>query len=244
MNNKFTEDNFLSVNDKKLALLIDPDKINTLYLDALSQTENINCVDYVFIGSSLLFNDFEQFVQKIKSIFSVPVIIFPGNMFQISSKADGFLLLSLISGRNPEWLIGHHVMAAPKLYNAGIPILPTGYMLFDCGALSSVQYFSNSYPLPNNKADLAIATAMAGKMLGLKHLYLEAGSGAPNTVNTSIVESIKTNVDIPIIVGGGISTIEQANNLWQAGANLIVAGNALEKNPKFLSKLINARLSL
>lgn len=234
----------LTKHDKKLAVLVDPDKIPESGAEHLLKSKYLDNLDYIFVGGSLLFNYLEDTISHIKSNTSTPVIIFPGNAFQISSLADAFILLNLISGRNPDLLIGHHVMAAPKLHKLNIPVVSTGYMLFACGKITSVQYMSNTTPIPADKPDLAVATAMAGEMIGMKQLYLEAGSGADYPVPPGIVEAVSKTVNIPVIVGGGIRNRQQAIDAWQAGASLVVVGNATEKNPALIESLISARAAL
>lgn len=234
----------LKQNKKRIAILIDPDKSDNKSLDQIFNQNVINEIDAVFTGGSILFNKIDKTIFEVKQRTKLPVAIFPGNAFQISDRADIFLLLNLISGRNPDMLIGHHVMAAPQLRQSGLEIVSTGYMLFDCGPTTSVQYMSNTMPIPNNKPDIAIATAMAGEMIGMKTLYLEAGSGAKETVNPEIVRKVKKNVTIPVIVGGGIKTASHAKQLWEAGANMLVIGTAIEKQTSFLNEIINARSTL
>ncbi|PLX22320.1 MAG: geranylgeranylglyceryl/heptaprenylglyceryl phosphate synthase [Salinivirgaceae bacterium] len=234
----------LNKKSRKLALLVDPDSVQMKQIENLFTIPGANLVDYFLVGGSLLMSEFESAILELKKQTDKPVIIFPGNAFQISEYADAFMLLSLISGRNPEFLIGHHVMAAPQLKRIGITVVSTGYILIDGGQPSSVQYMSNSMPIPAAKNDIAVATAQAGEMIGMKQLYLEAGSGASHPVPTSLISKVVQSVDLPIIVGGGIRTPEQAENAWKAGANLVVVGNAIEKDPEFISELITARAAL
>jgi len=228
----------INISKKQLAVLIDPDKHNTKSLHELIATAE-NCrVDLFFVGGSLLMDDsFERTIEFIKKHTQIPVIIFPGNNYQVSKKADGILLLSLISGRNAEYLIGQHVIAAPLLKEAGIEIIPTGYLLIDGGRISSTSYITQTVPIPNDKPDIAVATAIAGEMLGLKRIYLEAGSGAKNTVSKKIVSDVKKNISVPLIVGGGIRTAEQAEEICKAGADIIVIGNVLEKTSEVLLEI-------
>lgn len=221
-------------NKKMLAVLIDPDKIE--HIESLKHYITDIPIDFFFVGGSLL-NGSSLFncIEKLK--FSAPVVIFPGDNFHITENADAILLLSLISGRNSEMLIGKHVVAAPYLKKSGLEILPTGYMIIDTGAMTSVSYMSHTFPLPYNKNDIAVATALAGEMLGLKLIYLDGGSGAKQTVSPSMIQEIRKNVSLPIIVGGGIKTAEQAAALCDAGADVIVVGNVLEKNPSLLPEI-------
>ena len=176
----------------------------------------------------------------LKKHAQIPVILFPGNTNQLSYKADGFLFLSLISGRNAEMLIGRHVIAAPYLKLSGLEILPTGYMLIDSGKPTSVSYMSNTFPIPSDKFDIAISTAMAGEMLGMKLIFLEGGSGAELSVSDEMIRMVHGSINIPLIVGGGIRTPERAAQCALAGANVIVIGNALEKKPGLLKEFADA----
>jgi putative glycerol-1-phosphate prenyltransferase len=171
----------------------------------------------------------------------VPVVLFPGSNLYIHSDADGILFLSLISGRNPEFLIGQHVVAAPLLKASGLEILPTGYMLVDGGKPTTVSYISNTQPIPADKADIAACTAMAGEMLGQQLLYLDAGSGAENPVSPGMISAVKKATSLPLLAGGGIRSGEQARNAWEAGADCIVIGNVLESNPGLLEDFIRIR---
>ena len=217
---------------KGIAILLDPDKISPDNFESLSLRLENSGIDYVFVGGSLLMNDqLHNLVQTLKRFLSLPVVLFPGNAYQISPEADGILFLSLISGRNPEMLIGQHVIAAPLLKQSGLEVMPTGYMLVDSGKNTSVNYMSNTLPIPYDKADIAVCTAMAGELLGLKLIYMDAGSGASNTISTEMISAVAGSVDIPLIVGGGIKTTQQAEAVLKAGADLIVIGNAFEKDP-------------
>lgn len=171
---------------------------------------------------------------------TIPILLFPGNLLQISNKADGILLLSLISGRNPDLLIGNHVVASSRIKHSKLEVLPTGYILIDGDKPTSVEYMSNTKPIPADKVDIATATAIAGEMLGLKYIYLEAGSGAKNSINENIIKSVKINTDIPLIVGGGIKTVNDVKNAINAGADIIVIGSAVEQNKELLPDLVNA----
>lgn len=223
---------------KSFAVLIDPDFISESHLISIFSNSTKFSFDYIFLGGSLI-SDYhlDEKINLIKRFTDIPVIIFPGNQIHISAKADAILLLSLISGRNPEYLIGQHVIAAPRLKESGLEILSTGYMLFDGGKPTTVSYISNTFPLPNNKPDIALCTALAGEMLGLKNIYLDAGSGAENTVSTSIIKKLASQINLPLIVGGGIDTPEKAENILKAGADVIVVGNKIESEPDFVSKI-------
>jgi len=224
---------------KMLAVLIDPDKyVGDKLLHFLEKIEQTP-PDFIFVGGSLTFEPIEKTIETIKTHTKIPVILFPGNINQFSGNADALLLLSLISGRNPEYLIGQHVTAAPAIYHSKIETIPVGYMLIESGAKTSVEYISNTAPIPAEKTDIALATALAGEMLGNKMIYLEAGSGAKNHLPLSMIKALKTHLSVPIIAGGGIRTAETAKNIFEAGADIIVVGNALEENPGFLRELKN-----
>lgn len=220
---------------KQFAILIDPDKFESDDLLELASECN---VDIIMVGGSILTNgNFEKSIQRIKNKSKIPVIIFPGNNLQISKNADAILLLSLISGRNPEMLIGNHVIAAPNLKSSGLEIIPTGYMLIESGKQTAALYMSNTFPIPSDKEDIASCTAMAGEMLGLKLIYLDAGSGAENCVTEKMISKVKASIDIPLIVGGGINSSDKALRACKAGADIIVVGNALEKDKNLLQEI-------
>jgi putative glycerol-1-phosphate prenyltransferase len=195
-------------------------------------------VDFLFVGGSLLTHDrLDSCLKVLSANTGIPKIIFPGSTLQINSKADAILFLSLISGRNAEMLIGKHVVAAPYLKNSGLEILSTGYMLIESGNSTTALYMSNTLPIPSNKDDIAVCTAMAGEMLGLRLLYLDAGSGAQNPVPVSMISRVKENVTIPVIVGGGLRTPALAYESLKAGADLIVVGNAIEKDKDLIFRI-------
>jgi phosphoglycerol geranylgeranyltransferase len=223
---------------KKLAVLIDPDKSDPSSLAKTIEICNKCKVDFLLVGGSFISNPVEGLVEYIKKNTSIPVILFPGSVLQISNKADAILLLSLISGRNPEYLIGNHVIAAPILKNSNLEIISVGYILVESGRITSVQYVSNTIPIPADKTDMAIATAIAGEMLGLKAIYLEAGSGALNHVPELMISEVRKNISVPIIVGGGLRSKEQVRKVFEAGADIVVIGNSLENNPENLFHLL------
>lgn len=234
-------DKFQDKSRKKLAVLIDPDKPTDAQILSIVEKAKAADVDFFFVGGSLLVTDsLDHCIKLIKANCDIPVLIFPGNSLQISKYCDGFLLLSLISGRNPEMLIGRHVIAAPYLKLYGNEIIPTGYMLIDSGKATSVSYMSDTTPIPHDKDDIAMCTAIAGEMLGLKLIYLEAGSGALIPVSTSMISKVKKMIQIPLIVGGGIKTPEMAAEAVRAGADVIVIGTAFEKEPELLKKFADA----
>lgn len=225
-------------NVKSLAVLLDPDKVEMETLPLFVEKAVACGVDFFFIGGSLITNyRLERLVTVIKANCSVPVVLFPGSSLHIEPSADAILLLSLISGRNPELLIGQHVAAAPLLKRSDLEIISTGYMLVESGKTTTVSYISNTLPIPADKPEIAACTAMAGEMLGLKAMFLDAGSGALRPVPGAMIQAVRQSVDVPLIVGGGIDNIEKAMNAWNAGADLIVVGNAIERNPAFMEDL-------
>jgi len=233
-------------NHRKLfAVLIDPDKSDEKGLKALISFADENKTDFILVGGSLLtFDHLDETVRTIKNQTEIPVILFPGSLMQIYEKADAILMLSLISGRNADLLIGKHVIAAPYLKESGLEILPTGYMLIESGPMTTAQYVSNTMPIPRSKDDIAVCTALAGEMLGLKLIYMDAGSGAEIPVSASMISKVKSGISIPLIVGGGIRTPEQAITSCSAGADMIVVGNAIEKDHSILKEIADAVHSL
>jgi putative glycerol-1-phosphate prenyltransferase len=226
---------------KKFAVLIDPDKPSDEQIIEIVKKSILAGVDFFFVGGSLLTTDsLDNCIKLIKELCDIPVLIFPGNSLQISKWCDGFLLLSLISGRNSEMLIGRHVIAAPYLKLYGNEIIPTGYILVDGGKPTSVSYMSNTTPIPHDKDDIAMCTALAGEMLGLKLIYMDAGSGAINPISAEMINKVKHTIEVPLIVGGGINTPEKAAIAAKAGADVIVVGNALEKSSDKLSEFAEA----
>ncbi len=226
---------------KQFALLIDPDKCGLEQLRYLVEKAIIAKVDFIFVGGSLLLKDkVDACLLQIKQLCNIPTLLFPGNVMQISKYADGILFLSLISGRNPNLLIGQQVIAAPYLKQTDLEIISTGYMLIDGGVPTSVSYMSNTTPIPHEKKEIAYSTALAGEMLGMKLIYLDAGSGAINHVNEKMIHLLQKGLSAPIIVGGGIRTPEAAYNVAKAGADVVVVGNVLEKNPDLLEQMVRA----
>ncbi len=224
--------------EKRLAVLFDPDKLR---LKKMEQTLElaIECgVDYFFIGGSLVVNNMlDSLLVHIRQRCNIPLVLFPGNSFQLSYRADAILFLSLISGRNPELLIGQHVISAPFLKMSPLEIISTGYILIDGGVMTSVQYMSNIYPILVNKDDIAVCTALAGEMLGLKMLYLDAGSGAKTPISERMIEAVSGAVSVPLIVGGGIRTPEKVAANLRAGADLIVVGSMVEQDPSLIREM-------
>lgn len=228
-------------NKKQFAILIDPDKLKLKHLDQLITASSDGGLDYFLIGGSLIMNNqLDEVLIKIKKECDIPMILFPGNSYQLSYRADALLFLSLISGRNPELLIGKHVVTAPFLKISPLEIIPCGYMLVDGGKHTTVQYMSNTSPIPSDKPDIAMSTAMAGEMLGLKLIYLDAGSGALNPVPTEMIGGVSDVLDIPLIVGGGIKTPQEMQERYHAGADLIIVGNAIEHDQGLISEMAAA----
>lgn len=226
---------------KALAVLIDPDKAAPAHLDKLVQLSLDAAVDYFFIGGSLMVSDqLDACIRGVKDRCSIPVILFPGSPAQISPSADALLYLSLISGRNPELLIGQHVLSAPAVKRSGLEVLPTGYMVIDGGAPTTVSYISNAAPIPADKCDIALCTALAGEMLGLKLIYLDAGSGAKKPVSEEMIAAVAEQISVPLIVGGGIRSAEKAYLNCKAGADVVVVGNSLEKDPLLIGEMAAA----
>ncbi len=223
---------------KLFVVLIDPDKTNSNALTGIIQKAEKAGVDLFFVGGSLMMeNELARCLDTIRAKSDIPSILFPGNPIQLNDKADALLFLSLISGRNSEFLIGNHVIAAPFLKQSSLEIMPTGYMLIDGGAPTTVSYISNTFPIPADKPEIAMATAIAGEMLGLKLLYMDAGSGAKNAITPEMIALVRKAVDLPIIIGGGIRTTEQAAQAAEAGADIIVVGNQLEENPELVYEM-------
>jgi len=227
--------------EKMVALLIDPDNHDTESLENIVNIANLASIDFILIGGSIITKSFNDKIKIIKDKTALPVFLFPGNLLQLCNHADGILLLSLISGRNPELLIGNHVVAAPFLKNSGMEIIPTSYILVNTGTCTSVEYMSNTQPIPFNKPEIAAATAMAGEMLGHKLTYLEGGSGAEQTINRQLISEVKKNTSIPLIVGGGIRTSSQSRQIFQAGADIIVIGTVAEESPDMVFEIVKGK---
>lgn len=216
----------------QLIILIDPDKYNS----ELIKTANLCQVKYIFVGGSLLQkNNFEKTIKSIKSLTKIPVIIFPGDETQISKLADGILILSLLSGRNAEYLVGKHVKAASKIKASKLTPIPTGYILVDGDKTSTTQKITKTKPLQSKKE--IIETAIAGELLGKQLIYLEAGSGAKKTLHTSVIKEVKKHISIPLIIGGGINSVTKAKNILVSKPDYMVIGNALETSPDLLIEI-------
>jgi phosphoglycerol geranylgeranyltransferase len=223
---------------KSFAVLIDPDKITPGGIDVLCRNAVDAKVDYFFVGGSLVVsNRLDDVILQIKKNCTIPVLLFPGSPSQISRHGDALLYLSLISGRNADLLIGQHVISAPFVRQSGIEIISTGYMVVDGGSPTTVSYISNALPLPADKKEIAMCTAMAGEMLGMKLIYMDAGSGAKRAVHENLISAVAENISVPLVVGGGITNPEKAYHNCKAGADLIVIGNAIEKDPALIADM-------
>ncbi len=224
-------------------MLIDPDKIPEKNYLALADAADECGVDAILVGTSFMLSvDFPKAIKKIKERTDKPVIIFPGSFAQINPYADAILFSSLLSGRNPVYLIEEQIKGAPLIKRYGIEPIPTGYLLIESGAITSVLYISGTQPIPREKADIACAHALAAQYMGMKLVYLEAGSGAKKPIPTKMVQYVSSYVDIPIIVGGGLRTPENCAERVNAGASFIVVGNSLEKkfDPNYIKDLASA----
>lgn len=226
---------------KQVAVLIDPEQQRSENFEIIAQRATESGASFFFVGGSLLVADIlDKCIHIIRQNSSLPIVLFPGSPLQIHPAADAILLLSLISGRNPELLIGQHVVAAPYLRRSGLEIISTGYMLIGNENYTTAQYMSNTFPVPGDKPDVAACTAMAGEMLGMKLIYLDAGSGAKSPVIPEMIAQVKDSINIPLVVGGGINHPNKARSAAQAGADLLVVGNALEKDPSMIHDIVQA----
>ncbi len=226
---------------KLFAILIDPDKQSKEELKQIVEKAKSAKVDLFFVGGSLLTNDsLDSCLEILKSNSDIPVVLFPGNAMQVNDKADAILFLSLISGRNAEMLIGKQVITAPILKQSSLEVLPTGYMLIDSGKPTTVSYMSNTTPIPYEKNAVAACTAMAGEMLGLKFIFMDGGSGALTPISEKMIAKVRQSIDTPLIIGGGISSGEKAAANCHAGADVIVVGNAIEKDEALIEEIANA----
>ena len=219
-----------------LAVLIDPEKTSIEQLPTLVKLIHQSIATHIFVGGSTdQHNTIEPVIVALKKATMLPIIIFPGSANQVSKKADGILFLSLISGRNPEYLIEQQVQSAIQIKESSLEVLPTGYILVDGGKESAVERVSSSKPICQTNSELILRTALAGEFSGKKIIYLEAGSGAKTPVKSSIISLVKENLTIPLIVGGGIQTLHQLTTAYTAGADLVVIGTAFEKDPAFFN---------
>lgn len=227
--------------ERLFALLIDPDRTSGSELERVIERAAQAGTDLFYVGGSLMMDDnLVRTVRTIKRLTDVPVVLFPGDQMQVTSEADAILLLSVISGRNPEMLIGRHVMAAPRLKNSGLEVIPTGYMLIDSGRPTTASYMSGTLPIPYDKPDIAACTALAGEQLGLRLIFMDGGSGAMNSVSSDMISAVRKQVSVPLVIGGGIRTPEAVREKFDAGADVVVVGNAIEKDPGLLAEMVLA----
>ncbi len=224
--------------EKLLAVLIDPDKMAIEMASKIIKSVNASLATHIFVGGSIVEdNKTEKLVSEIKKLTKLPVIVFPGDVSQIAEQADAILFLSLISGRQSEYLIGKHVKAVSKLKKIDLEVIPTGYILIENGKETSVQKVTQTLPMSRNDIQLVVDTALAGELLGMKLIYLEAGSGATHPIDTKMISEVKNAIQIPLIVGGGIRTKKQLNNAYVSGADLVVIGTAFEEDETFFDNL-------
>jgi putative glycerol-1-phosphate prenyltransferase len=223
------------------AVLVDPDKIAPSDMPYLAELCNDAGVDYLLMGGSLVVaHQIDTCIQRFKAESDIPVILFPGSPAQVTPYADALLYLSLISGRNPDLLIGQHVVSAPMVKASGLEVISTGYIVVDGGVPTTVSYMSHSAPLPANKPDIALCTAWAGELQGKHVIYMDAGSGARNPISEEMLHKVSSHIEIPLFVGGGIHTAEKVYGNCKAGANIIVVGNAIERDPMLIKELSHA----
>ena len=221
-----------------IAVLLDPDQCRGSLLASTVAALKSNVPDFIFVGGSHTLSSTDSLIELLKEETKAHVILFPGNASQFSTKADALLYLSLLSGRNAEFLIGQHITSSIAIKKSEIEVIPTGYLLIDGGKPSSVEYISNSRPIPRDKNEIALSTSVAAELLGMNLIYLEAGSGALFPVPAEMIETVRTGLSIPLIVGGGIKTVEQLKNAFEAGADLVVVGNVFETNPAKISDFV------
>lgn len=225
---------------KMIAVLIDPEKCFERSFAGIVAALKSSPPDFIFVGGSMISDSFDSIIHILKEELNIPIVLFPGDASQLTSEADAVLYLSLLSGRNPEYLIGQHVKSAKNLVNSGLEVIPTSYLLIDGGKRSSVEYLSNTNPIPSDKTDIALSTVLAGQLMGHQLTYLEAGSGALKSVSTEMIQKISHNTKNPLIVGGGIRNIETVAGMLSAGADLLVVGNYIEENPGKTNELVTA----
>lgn len=228
----------ISQGEKGLAVLIDPDKMQVENVKTFIEKINETKTDYLFVGGSMVEDKAtEAIVSEIKKYTQLPVVIFPGDVTQITDKADALLFLSLISGRNSDYLIGKHVEAVKRLQYTNLEVIPTGYLLIENGKQTSVEKVSHTKPMSRDHIQQIADTAKAGELLGMKLIYLEAGSGASHPISEEIIKSVKQILNIPLIVGGGIRTLEKLETAYNSGADIAVIGTAFEEDERFFDKL-------
>jgi putative glycerol-1-phosphate prenyltransferase len=225
-------------NHKMLAVLLDPDQCQGGSLASTIAELKTNVPDFIFVGGSHTLNSIDSLVELLKDEVQTNIVLFPGNASQFCANADALLYLSLLSGRNAEFLIGQHVGSAVAIKKSDIEVIPTGYLLIDGGKLTSVEYISNTRPIPRDKKEIALSTSVAAELLGMRMVYLEAGSGANFPVPVDMIEYVKAGLSLPIIVGGGIKTTFQLKEAFDAGADIVVVGNVFETTPSKISEFV------
>jgi len=223
---------------KMLAILLDPDKCKGKHINQMLTLLKKHVPDFIFVGGSHTETSLETLVELLTKELDTRIVLFPGNASQFSKNADALLYLSLISGRNPEFLIGQHITTSLSIKKSGIEVIPTAYILIDGGITSATEYISNTRPIPSEKKEIALSTAVAGELLGMKLTYLEAGSGALHPVPADMITYVKENLTTPLIVGGGIRSVEQLNEAFLAGADIVVVGNSVETEPTKIAELV------
>ena len=228
-------------NGSAFIILIDPDKKNDNKIIEIVESANANDVDAIFVGGSIMMDNlYHERIAKIKSVSNIPVILFPGGVNQINKHFDAILFMSLLSGRNPHYLIGEQVLAAPIIKDVGIETISTGYILVDGGTSTTVEFISGTRPLPSNNPDLLVSHALAAQFLGMQMLYIESGSGAKKRIQNEFLNIVSDEVNIDIIVGGGIKTPEDAHQVANAGASHVVIGSAIEHSLELVSHFAQA----
>jgi len=220
------------------AVLVDPDSVTTTSMQDIARKCNDAGVDYVFVGGSIMLtNHVSEIMNAFKQVSAIPLVLFPGSPSQVEPGADALLYLSLISGRNPDLLIGQHVVSAPKIKQSGLEVIATGYIVIDGGLPTTVSYMSNAAPIPANKPDIALCTAWAGELQGKHLIYMDAGSGAQHPISKEMISKVAHNIDIPLVIGGGIRTAAKALEVCEAGAQIVVVGNAIESNCELIAEI-------
>lgn len=228
-------------NKSSFALLVDPDDTDTKKLEQIAQIASDTGTGFIFVGGSLMVdNRMRDCVATLKKETNIPIVLFPGNPNQVVDNADAILFLSLISGRNPDLLIGQQVISAPQIIQSGLEVISTGYMIIDGGVPTTVSYMSHSLPIPGNKPDIALCTAWAGQLMGKHVIYMDAGSGANYPISEVMIQKVSANITLPLIVGGGIRSPEKVRAVSDAGAQVIVVGNAIEKDINQFKELVSA----
>jgi len=227
------------VNRKMLAVLLDPDKCRGSILASTIAVLKSDTPDFVFVGGSHTLTSVDSLIELLEDELDSKIVLFPGNAAQFSPKADALLYLSLLSGRNAEFLIGQHITSAIAIKNSGMEVIPTGYLLIDGGKPSSVEYISNTRAIPRDKNEIALSTAVAAELLGMRLVYLEAGSGADVPVPVEMIKYVSRGLSLPLVVGGGIKTTEQMLAAYDAGADVVVVGNVFETNSSLISDFVS-----